>query len=142
MTITAKPGVGGYWATFYSSASYYLPEGTVAYIMESNGQLHPLAANNNHGALDGKRFLGCVAVVLFSDKESITLTRSNEKWDEDVLQYENILLGSDDPVPVVSGLVDGKTPYVLGVVEGVFGFHAFTGTEIPANKAYFLKSDN
>lgn len=142
VTITGKPALGGYWATFYSSASYYLPEGTVAYIMESNGQLHPLAANNNHGALDGKRFLGCVAVVLFSDKESITLTRSNEKWDEDVLQYENILLGSDDPVPVVSGLVDGKTPYVLGVVEGVFGFHAFTGTEIPANKAYFLKSDN
>ena len=142
VTITGKPALGGYWATFYSSASYYLPEGTVAYIMESNGQLHPLAANNNHGALDGKRFLGCVAVVLFSDKESITLTRSNENWDEDVLQYENILLGSDDPVPVVNGKVDGKTPYVLGVVDGVFGFHPFTGTEIPANKAYFLKSDN
>lgn len=138
VTITGKPAMGGYWATFYSSASYNLPEGTVAYTMDSNGQLHPLAANSHYGGLDGKKILGCVAVVLFSDKESLTLNRINENWDEDYLLYENILLGSDDPVPVVNGKVDGKTPYVLGVVDGVFGFHPFTGTEIPANKAYFL----
>ena len=138
VTITGKPAMGGYWATFYSSASYNLPEGTVAYTMDSNGQLHPLAANDHYGGLDGKKILGCVAVVLFSDKESITLDRINVKWDEDYLLYENILLGSDDPVPVVNGKVDGKTPYVLGVVDGVFGFHPFTGTEIPANKAYYV----
>lgn len=141
VTITGKPAMGGYWATFYSSASYNLPEGTVAYTMDSNGQLHPLAANSLHGSLDGKKILGCVAVVLFSDKESLTLSRINENWDEDYLLYENILLGSDEPVPVVNGKVDGKTPYVLGVVEGVFGFHPFTGSEIPANKAYFLNAE-
>lgn len=139
VTITGKPAMGGYWATFYSSASYNLPEGTVAYTMDSNGQLHPLAANSHYGGLDGKKILGCVAVVLFSDKEIITLNRSNDKWDEDYLLYENILLGSDDPVPVVDGKVDGKIPYVLGVANGVFGFHPFTGSEIPANKAYYLK---
>jgi hypothetical protein len=139
VTITGKPAMGGYWATFYSSASYNLPEGTAAYTMDSNGQLHPLAANDHYGSLDGKKILGCVAVVLFSDKESITLDRINVKWDEDYLQYENILQGSDSPVPVVNGLVDGKTPYVLGVVTGVFGFHPFTGTEIPANKAYYVE---
>ena len=138
VTITSKPAMGGYWATFYSSASYNLPEGTVAYTMDSNGQLHPLVLNNR-STLKGKEILGCVAVVLFSDKESITLTRINENWDTDAFPYENILLGSDDPVPVVNGLVDGKTPYVLGVVNGVFGFHPFTGTEIPANKAYYLQ---
>ena len=138
VTITSKPAMGGYWATFYSSASYNLPEGTVAYTMDSNGQLHPLVLNNR-STLKGKEILGCVAVVLFSDKESITLTRINENWDTDAFPYENILLGSDDPVPVVNGLVDGKTPYVLGVVDGVFGFHPFTGTEIPANKAYYLQ---
>ena len=137
VTITSKPAMGGYWATFYSSASYNLPEGTVAYTMDSNGQLHPLVLNNR-STLKGKEILGCVAVVLFSDKESITLTRINENWDTDAFPYENILLGSDDPVPVVNGLVDGKTPYVLGVVDGVFGFHPFTGSEIPANKAYYL----
>lgn len=139
VTNTGKPAMGGYWATFYSSASYELPEGTVAYTMDSNGQLHPLAANNHYGGLDGKKILGCVAVVLFSDKESITLNRINDKWDEDYLLYENILLGSDSPVPVVDGKVDGKIPYVLGVANGVFGFHPFTGSEIPANKAYYLK---
>lgn len=141
VTITGKPAMGGYWATFYSSASYNLPEGTVAYTMDSNGQLHPLAANSLHGGLDGKIILGCVAVVLFSDKESLTLNRINENWDEDYLPFENILLGSDEPVPVVNGKVDGKTPYVLGVVDGVFGFHPFTGSEIPANKAYFLNAE-
>lgn len=140
VTITSKPAMGGYWATFYSSASYNLPEGTVAYTMDSNGQLHPLVLNNR-STLKGKEILGCVAVVLFSDKESITLTRINENWDADAFPYENILLGSDDPVPVENGKVDGKTPYVLGVVDGVFGFHPFTGSEIPANKAYFLNAE-
>ena len=137
VTITAKPALGGYWATFYSSASYVLPKGTVAYTMAGDGQLHPLATTGGkYENLIGRTILGCAAVVIFSDKESVTLNRAaNEKWDEEALRYENILQGSDSPVPVSS--LSG-TPYVLGEVDGVFGFHPFTGTEIPAGKAYYL----
>ena len=138
VTITAKPALGGYWTTFYSSAGYIPSGGAVAYIVNSSGQLSPLQIKTSYNK--GTQIRGCVAVVIFSDKPNVTLTRNDEIPLVSVVG--NILLGSDDPVPVVNGKVDGKTPYVLGVVDGVFGFHPFTGSEIPANKAYFLKSDN
>ncbi|MBR6423438.1 MAG: hypothetical protein IKS47_01980 [Bacteroidales bacterium] len=141
LTITAKPGVGGYWTTFYSSAAYNLPEGAVAYAMDSaDGQLYPLRTkDDDYKTLYGRGIFGCVAVVIFSDKPSITLTKTEMDRGFLPLSDTNSLQGSDSPVPVENGKVDGKTPYVLGIVNGVFGFHPFTGTEIPANKAYYLK---
>ena len=38
----------------------------------------------------------------------------------------------------VTGKVDGKTPHVLSLVGSTIGFHPFTGTEIPAGKAYYV----
>ena len=137
VTITAKPALGGYWTTFYSSAGYIPSGGAVAYIVNSSGQLDALDLSG-HAGINGTKIRGCVAVVIFSDKPNVTLTRV-DNIPLDAVGGGNILLGSDDPVPVVNGKVDGKTPYVLGVVDGVFGFYPFTGTEIPANKAYYLQ---
>ena len=46
-----------------------------------------------------------------------------------------ILRGSGSAVPV-EGL--SGTPYVLGKVGDVLGFYQYTGTSLPAGKAYYL----
>ena len=47
----------------------------------------------------------------------------------------NILQGSASAVPV-AGL--SGTPYVLGKVGDALGFYQYTGTSIPAGKAYYV----
>ena len=52
-----------------------------------------------------------------------------------------LLQGSDTDVPVTDGKVDSKTPYVLGVAgePATLGFFPFTGSTIPAGKAYYVE---
>ena len=73
-----------------------------------------------------------VAVVIMAESASLTLTATNANAPAVV---GNILQGSDSTVPV-AGL--SGTPYVLGKVGDVLGFYQYTGTSIPAGKAYYL----
>lgn len=54
---------------------------------------------------------------------------------------DNLLLGTTTPLPVAD--IDG-TVYTLGrgVNSGYMGFHKYTGTNIPANKAYLVRDTN
>ena len=129
VTLSGYPHDGLYWATFYCGYAWYtLPEGAQAYTMDADFHLYRLGT-------DGRTIPEDLAVVIISDKQSITLTRDNGTSEIDVNRDENILQGSDSPVTVSS--ISG-TPHVLGVAGDVFGFHPYGGASIPANKAYYL----
>lgn len=133
INITGTLDKGYYWATFYNgTARYSLPEGAKAFTMKSeNKQLYILGAN-------GREIPKDTAVIIMSETADITLTKSDDATAVSINGDGNILKGSDNPVAKVS--ISGK-PYVLGVVGGVMGFYEFTGSGIPAGKAYYVVNE-
>ena len=127
-------GVTGYWATFYSgSLDYRLPAGAQAFTMDSNHHLYRLGT-------DGSIIPKNMAVVLLSDTAAITLTKIDDSPAvTDHAPNGNILRAG--PVTLLNGMVDGKYPYVLGIVDNptVIGFGIYKSNIIPANKAYYLQ---
>ena len=127
-----KNGVTAWWGTYYHSAlRFTLPEGATAYTMDSDHHLYRLGT-------DGRTIPAGVAVIIISDKPSITLTLdSSTSAVTDNAPNGNILRGG--PATLTDGKVDSKTPYVLGLVgePAVLGFYRFDGDAIPANKAYY-----
>ena len=132
-TLTGHQNGGVYWATFYhSSCRFALPEGAAAYTMGSNHKLYRLGN-------DGRVIPENTAVVIIADCEHVRLKKIVD--DAEVTDHApgtNWLQGSDSAVTVTDGKVDGKTPHVLSLVGSTIGFHPFTGTEIPAGKAYYV----
>ncbi|MBR6423437.1 MAG: InlB B-repeat-containing protein [Bacteroidales bacterium] len=134
-TLTGQQYDGCYWASFYhGTLRFSLPEGAAAYTMDSNHQLYRLGD-------DGREIPAGVAVVILADRADITLAISNDAAPvaDHAPGNGNILRGSNGPV-TVSGL--SGTPYVLSLVgtdPAVLGFYQFSGTTIPANKAYYLQ---
>ena len=131
-------GVTGYWTTFYhGTLNYQLPAGAQAFTMDSGHHLVRVGT-------DGRIIPAGKAVVIIAEASALTgvsagsgtltLTRTDSSAS---ILGTSILQGSDSPV-TVSGL--GGTPYVLGLVgtPAVMGFYQFTGTSIPANKAYYM----
>ena len=122
-------GDGGYWGTFYNSvADYQLPEGAQAFTMNVNKQLYRLGSN-------GRVIPAGIAVVIIADVEAVTLTKGGSPEEVVVNGGENILLGDDFPVE------GDETQYVLGKKGNVIGFYQFIGSEIPANRAYYVVSE-
>ena len=82
------------------------------------------------------------AVIIVADAGSITLTKTADPGIS-IAPAKNILTGADLPTAVTAGLVNGKTPYVLGVAgePAALGFYKFTGDHIPAGKAYYLATE-
>lgn len=87
---------------------------------------------------DGRVIPASTAVVIISDSAEVTLTKSDASSAVTVNGGGNILVGSTSPTAMntVSG-----TPYVLGIVGGTLGFYKFTGTGIPAGKAYYIVNE-
>ena len=130
--LTATLSGGRYWVTFYNSAARYtLPAGAQAYTMNASKQLYLLGS-------DGSVIPANTAVVIIADSASITLTKSDSTTSVAVNGSSNILKGCNYPV-AKSGI--SGTPYVLGIVGGTLGFYEYTGTNIPANKAYYIVTD-
>ena len=125
---------GYYWTTFYQgSFRYTLSEGAWAFTMGSDYQLYRLGA-------DGRVIPAGVAVVIVSTSARINFFLSEDTATvTDHAPGGNILRGSDNAVPLTNGKVGEKIPYVLGVAgnPAVIGFYKYTGSEIPANKAYY-----
>ena len=144
ISVTGSLSDGVYWSTFcHEVLRYALPEGATAYTMDAEHHLYRLGD-------DGRTIPAGVAVVIISDRASITLMP--DTGTEDIIDHApdyinntptggNILRGCNDPVPVSS--ITSGTPHVLGVAGGVFGFHPFvpsgTDTSIPARKAYYIE---
>ena len=133
ITLAGHQHDGFFWATYYNgSLRYILHEGATAYTMGSGYKLYRLGT-------DGRTIPANQAVVIISDKQNITLTLSTDNSPiADHAPGTNWLRGSDSAVTVTDGKVNGMTPHVLSLVGSTIGFHPFTGTEIPAGKAYYV----
>ena len=127
-----KDGVTAWWGTFYhDSFRYTLPEGAAAYTMGSDKHLYRLGD-------DGRTIPANTAVIIISDGKDIILSLDSGSA-SDVIDHApggNILRGG--PL-TVSSLPAGQSAYILGTLNGALGFYAYTGTSIPANKAYYVQ---
>lgn len=131
-TLTLTAGDGGYWGTFFNGvADYVLPDGAQAFTMNADKQLYRLGDNNARG----KYIPANTAVVIISDVSEITLTKGESAEPVSPNGGANILQGSDFFVAKTDN------QYVLGKKNNVIGFFKFTGTSIPANKAYYVVSE-
>ncbi len=122
-------GESKYVTTFYSGTTHYrLPEGAKAYTAELDGTDVVFYQIGDDG-----RVIPCGnAVIIVSDSASITLTEL-----ESTLvgaKYGNILSGSDTEIDTPLGTV-----YVLGVSEGTPKLFIYTGSTIPAGKAFYAE---
>ena len=117
-----------YWTTFFDGAcSYRLPAGAQAFTMKEDKALYRVG--------DGSIIPAGIAVVIMADMETITLTATNETATPET---GNILEGVST-FKATKDINTKKKFYVLGVYNGHFGFHQFTGTVVPAYKAYYLQ---
>ena len=123
-----KDGTVAYWGTFYHSFQRYaLPSGAAAYTMGSDHKLYRLGG-------DGRVIPAGVAVVVISPTPDVTISADNGSSEvTDNAVGGNILLGSDPAVSSFTG-----TPYVLSLDGEAVGFRRFTGSSIPAGKAYYV----
>ncbi len=125
--ITAVENGGRYWVTFYyEHANYALSDGAKAYTVNSDNQLYLLGTTGSVIPED-------TAVIIIADTDSITLTKTDSTFEV----ANNILQGSNTAV-AKSSITIG-TPYVLGIVGEVLGFYEYTGDNIPAYRAYYVK---
>ena len=122
-------------AFYHGTLDYELPEGAKAYTASLDGAKVVFRQVGD----DGSVIPHGTAVIVVADAASITLSKLAST---DVTAHAgNILQGSDTAVTVTAGKVDGKTPYVLNISGDNLGFYKFTGSTIPAGKAYYLKSE-
>ncbi|MBO4625584.1 MAG: hypothetical protein J5646_08880 [Bacteroidales bacterium] len=132
ITIAGHQHEGFYWTTFYHGTfRYTLPEGVAAYTMGSDRHLYRLGVN-------GRTIPKNTAVVIIADCADITLMLDGGSATVvDHAPGGNQLLGSNDPIAVSSLF---GTPLVLSLsgTPATMGFRPYTGTSIPAGKAYYI----
>ena len=120
-----------YMTTFYNSTlDYLLPEGAKAYTASLDGAdvvFHLIGD-------DGSVIPRGIAVIIVADAAEISLTKLDST--EVTAHAGNILVGSDSEIAKPAGNV-----YVLGVVESTLGFYKYTGSTIPARKAYYIVNE-
>ncbi|MBR5043152.1 MAG: hypothetical protein IKX67_07915, partial [Bacteroidales bacterium] len=128
-TAATVRGETKYVTTFYDqSGNYELPKDALAYTAAPDG-------NKMVFYQLGSIIPSGTAVIILSDKADILLTQTDASV---TYNYPNILQGSDMPVSVSGGKVDGKTVYVFGIDKGKLGFYQFSGTQLQPGKAYYL----
>ena len=126
---TTVLGENKYVSTFYNSTqAYQLMDGSKAYTASLDGSQIVFHLIGD----DGSVIPANTPVVIMSDTGNITLTKLASTT---VTPYAgNILLGSDTEIPTPAGTV-----YVLNKSGDTLGFYKYTGTTIPAHKAYYVE---
>lgn len=140
ISITAQPADGFYWATFYNQNYRFVLHNASAYTMDANHHLFRLGT-------DGHTIPAGTPVVIISDNAEVSYYFTNDTSPVTMNGGGNILYGSNSDVTVTAGQVQVPgsdpavygTPYVLSVNAGVLGFYQYTGTSIPAGKAYYVQ---
>lgn len=128
--IATRQGLTGYWATFYhGTCRFRLPEGAKAYTMGADYNLYRLGD-------DGRTIPAGVAVVILADKANLTLEKADGTSPISIHGGSNILRGSNSDVDTsgISGDI-----FVLGLMKGQLEFYQYTGSIVPANKAYYVR---
>ena len=137
-TAATVMGETHYVATFYDgSRNWQLPKGGLAYTVRKEG-------TDCVFYCIGDVIPAGTPVIVLLDKQpgdtgstkviALSLTST-----ANVPVLNNILKGTDSPVAVSNGKIGDNTVYVLGIRNGKLGFYPFSGNEIPAGKAYYLK---
>ncbi|MCR5828063.1 MAG: hypothetical protein K6G53_06570 [Bacteroidales bacterium] len=142
-TVSAIPEVGltlnaatvldetKYVGSFYSGTLHYqLPEGALAYTVGLDGTQVVFYRIGE----DSRVIPAGTAVIIVADAAEVTLTKLDST--EVTAHAGNILVGSDTEIAQPAGNV-----YVLGIVESTLGFYKYTGSVIPAGKAYYVVSE-
>lgn len=133
INLTANLADGNYWTTFHcGDASYLIDEGEnatayTAEVSDDNVVLHSL----------NKDIPKNTAVVIKGEDNEISMSIVADP-DLIVPVPANALQGVD--VATATSTLGEGTFYVLGKVNDNFGFHRYTGTTMPAQKAYLLLS--
>jgi len=126
--ITAKENDGLYWTTYYNGTKGYRidDENACAYTAtysENTLTLHKL----------GKVIPANTAVIIVDEDDRISMNPSLAAGENNV---SNDLKGVD--VSTAKSTLGTGTFYVLSKKGDDFGFFQYTGTNIPAHKAYLL----
>ena len=122
-------GQAHYWATFYHpSWNYSLPAGAQAFILKPDKALYRVG--------DGGIIPAGCAVVIMADAESVTLTVTGAAAPS---VSDNILQGVSADTAKASLATGSQQVHVLGQSGETFGFFEFSGTTVPANKAYYVE---
>lgn len=124
-----------YVTTFYhGTLAYQLPAGALAYTAgKVDGKVVFYRIGSNSDVIPADTAVIIVADSAGLSDGKVTLTKLASTTVE--AKASNLLQGSDTDVTVQSG-----TPYVLGVVNSTLGFYPFTGSTIPAGKAYYIEN--
>ena len=127
-----------YAASFYDgSRSWQLPKGGLAYTVRKEG-------DDCVFYCIGDVIPAGIPVIILLDKQAGD-TGPTKVIPLSVTGYSiapilnNILKGTDSPLAVSNGKIGDNTVYVLGIKEGKLGFYPFSGSEIPAGKAYYCE---
>ena len=137
LTTTAATilGESKYVTTFYhGTLAYQLPAGALAYTAGMDGDkvvFYRIGSDSNVIPADTAVIIVAEASAVSEGKLALTNLPSTDVTARD----GNILLGSDTDIAKPSGTV-----CVLGVAKGVLGFYPFTGSTIPAGKAYYVEN--
>ena len=128
LTAASVFGESKYVATFYGGAqNYRLEENVKTYTISLDGcnvVFHLIGE-------DGRVIPSGTAVVIIASRPEATLVVLDSTTVS--AHAGNILQGADTDIAKPSGTV-----YVLGIVGETLGFYNFTGTTIPAGKAYYV----
>ncbi len=133
MNLTANQVDDAYWTTFYNNyGNFQADANTAVYkgaVSESN---MVLTENNDRIVTKGQ------AVILKSTGNPVmTLTTSASTGD----YTDNELHGVSESTEIAGSTYSTNTIYVMeSTVANGFGFHKYTGTYIPANKAFLMLS--
>lgn len=127
-----------YAASFYDgSRSWQLPKGGLAYTVRKEG-------DDCVFYCIGNVIPAGIPVIILLDKQAGD-TGPTKVIPLSVTGYsiapilDNKLKGTDSPLTVHNGKIGDNTVYVLGIKEGKLGFYPFSGSEIPAGKAYYCE---
>ena len=118
-----------YWTTFYDNAgNYRLPAGAQAFTLGADKALYRVG--------DGSIIPAGCAVVIIAEDSSLTLTLTQ---DTAAPEEGNILRGVGADTAKTSLITGSQKLYVLGLSGSTFGFFEYSGTTVPANKAYYVE---
>ncbi|MCM1515241.1 MAG: hypothetical protein NC080_02295 [Paraprevotella sp.] len=114
---------GAYYATFNAPVRVVIPAGLKAYSASEEGDVLNLTKVVEDGVLEAN-----TPVILYSLSDVASLSISAENG---TAATSNALSGTNQKTTVTSG-----ENYVMGQNDGKVGFYKYTGTTMPAFKAY------
>ena len=128
-----------YWVTFYHATKIFaLPAGAQAFTMGSDKALYRVG--------DGSVVPADCAVVIMADASALTgvsggsgtLTLTSTSASAPSVSG-NILRGESADTSASTLVSGSQKVYVLGASGDTVGFFEFTGSEVPAGKAYYVE---